>query len=158
MGGIVSTAAEKLREGECLPGGKVSKGFHEPQADLPLTVIEPQPGWRLVNLAELWRYRELLYFLVWRDVKVRYKQTVLGAAWAIIQPVMTMVVFSVFFGKLGGMAQHSETAYPVFVYAALLPWTFFASAVGQAGTSLVSSTHLVSKVYFPRLLIPGAAV
>jgi lipopolysaccharide transport system permease protein len=121
-------------------------------------VIEPRRGWQALNLRELWRFRELLYFLVWRDVKVRYKQTVLGAAWAVLQPVMTMVVFSVFFGKLGGMAQHTQTAFPVFVYAALLPWTFFAAAVSQAGVSLVGSTHLVSKVYFPRLLVPLAAV
>src|SRR5438132_9946632 len=83
-------------------------------------VIEPRRGWQALNLRELWRFRELLFFLVWRDIKVRYKQTVLGAAWAILQPVMTMVVFSVFFGKLGGMARHAPTAYPVFVYAALL--------------------------------------
>jgi len=122
------------------------------------TLIEPRRGWQALNLRELWRFRELLFFLVWRDVKIRYKQTVLGAAWAIIQPVMTMVVFTVFFGKLGGMAQHATTAYPVFVYAALLPWTFFAAAVSLAGVSLIGSTHLVSKVYFPRLLIPLASV
>jgi lipopolysaccharide transport system permease protein len=121
-------------------------------------VIEPRRGWQALNFRELWRFRELLYFLIWRDIKVRYKQTVLGAAWAVIQPVMTMVVFSVFFGKLGGMSQHASAAYPVFVFAALLPWTFFAAAVSQAGVSLVGSTHLVNKVYFPRLFIPAASV
>jgi lipopolysaccharide transport system permease protein len=121
-------------------------------------VIEPRSGWQALNLRELWRFRELLFFLIWRDVKVRYKQTVLGAAWAIIQPVMTMLVFTIFFGNLGGMAKHATTAYPVFVYAALLPWTFFAGAVSQAGVSLIGSAHLVSKIYFPRLLIPVASV
>lgn len=121
-------------------------------------VLEPRKGWQALNLAELWRYRELLFFLVWRDVKVRYKQTVLGAAWAVLQPVMTMVVFSIFFGKLGGMSRQTTAPYPVFVYAALLPWTFFAAAVSTAGVSLITSTHLISKVYFPRLLIPAAAI
>lgn len=124
----------------------------------PRLRIEPRRGWRTIDFPELWRYRELLYFLIWRDVKVRYKQTVLGAAWAIIQPVMTMVVFSLFFGKFGGMAKNVDGAYPVFVYAALLPWTFFANAVGQSGASLINGSHLVSKVYFPRLIIPMAAV
>src|SRR5262249_23104998 len=107
---------------------------------------------------ELWRFRELLYFLAWRDVKVRYKQTVLGTAWAVIQPVMTMVVFSIFFGRLGGLSQQVEGAYPVFVYAALLPWTFFAGSVSQSGNSLIQSERLISKVYFPRLIIPLASV
>ncbi len=121
-------------------------------------VIKPRKGWQTLNWAELWRYRELLYYLVLRDVKVRYKQTVLGAAWAVLQPVLTMVVFSIFFGKLGGMSQQTATAYPVFVYAALLPWTFFSTAVSAAGISLLNSTNLVSKVYFPRLLVPLASV
>ena len=130
--------------------------FREPAQQR--TVIEPTSGWRLMNVRELWKYRELLYFLTWRDVKVRYKQTVLGAAWAIIQPVMTMVVFSIFFGKFGGMDKHVEGAYQVFIYAALLPWTFFANSVSQSGQSLISSSNLVSKVYFPRLFIPLSAV
>jgi lipopolysaccharide transport system permease protein len=123
-------------------------------------IIRPTSGWRLVNLGEFWRYRELLYFLTWRDVKVRYKQTVLGAVWAILQPVMTMIVFTIFFGRLGGMDknEHVTVAYPIFVYAALLPWQFFASAVSQGGQSLVSSANLISKVYFPRLIIPVASV
>jgi lipopolysaccharide transport system permease protein len=99
-----------------------------------------------------------LYFLVWRDIKVRYKQTVLGALWAILQPLATMVIFAVFFGRLGGLSQHVDGAYSVFVYAALLPWTFLANSVTQAGNSVVGSGNLISKVYFPRLLIPLAAV
>jgi lipopolysaccharide transport system permease protein len=122
------------------------------------TVIEPRSGWQMVDLPALWRYRELLGFLVWRDIKVRYKQTVLGAAWAVIQPVMTMLVFTIFFGRFGGMAQNVDGAYPVFVYAALLPWQLFATAVGQAGNSLINSSNLISKVYFPRLIIPISSV
>jgi lipopolysaccharide transport system permease protein len=122
------------------------------------TIIVPRSGWQMVDFRALWRYRELLGFLVWRDVKVRYKQTVLGAAWAVIQPVMTMIVFTIFFGRFGGMSQNVEGAYPVFVYAALLPWQLFASAVGQAGQSLVNSSNLISKVYFPRLIIPISSV
>lgn len=123
-------------------------------------VIEPRSGWRGINAGELWQYRDLLYFLTWRDVKVRYKQTVLGAAWAVLQPVMTMIVFTVFFGELGGMAQstHVNVPYPVFVYAALLPWTFFAGAVTQCSQSLIAGSNLISKVYFPRLIVPFAAV
>lgn len=112
----------------------------------------------MVDFPALWRYRELLGFLVWRDVKVRYKQTVLGAAWAVIQPVMTMLVFTIFFGRFGGMSQNVDGAYPIFVYAALLPWQLFATAVGQAGQSLVNSSNLISKVYFPRLIIPISSV
>ncbi len=122
-----------------------------------LTVIEPPSGWRMLDLRELWAYRELLWVLTMRDVKVRYKQTVLGVAWAVIQPVMTMVVFSVVFGRLANIPSDGFP-YPVFVYAALLPWTFFANALSTAGTSLVGSAHLVSKVYFPRLIIPLASV
>lgn len=133
-------------------------------ADVPsgdiVTVIRPTSGWRSLDLRELWRYHELLYFLAWRDIKVRYKQTVLGAAWAILQPVMTMLVFTIFFGRLGGMEKNSHVtaAYPIFVYAALLPWQFFASALQQGGQSLVGSANLISKVYFPRLIVPFATV
>jgi lipopolysaccharide transport system permease protein len=125
--------------------------------DGPLKVIEPRPGWRFVNLRELWRYRELLYFLVWRDLKVRYKQTALGAAWAVLQPFATMVVFSLFFGKLAESAT-PEVPYPLFVFAGLLPWIFFANAISSAGQSVVSCHSLVTKVYFPRLIIPMGAV
>lgn len=125
-------------------------------ASTPTVVIEPTRGWVSLQLADLWRYRELLYFLVWRDVKVRYKQTILGAAWAIIQPFFTMVVFSVFFGKLAKMPSDG-VPYPIFAYAALVPWTFFSSALTQSSNSLVGSANLITKVYFPRLVIPLAS-
>ena len=105
---------------------------------------------------ELWSYRELFYFLVWRDVKVRYKQTVLGIAWAVIQPVFTMVVFTLFFGKLGRMPSDG-VAYPVFSYAALVPWTYFSVALTFAGNSLVTNANLIGKVYFPRIALPAAS-
>jgi lipopolysaccharide transport system permease protein len=124
-----------------------------------LQVIEPPRSWAGIEWKEIWRYRELLYFLMWRDVKIRYKQTVLGAAWAILQPFMTMVVFSIFFGRLAGLnAKTGGVPYPTYVFAGLLPWTFFASAVASGGTSLVNSSNLITKVYFPRLIIPLAAV
>lgn len=119
--------------------------------------VTPQQGWASLGLREVWRYRELLYFLVWRDIKVRYKQTALGASWAIIQPFMTMVAFTIFFGRLAKVPSDG-IPYPIFSYAALLPWTFFAYALGQASNSLVGSAHLVSKVYFPRLVIPIASI
>jgi lipopolysaccharide transport system permease protein len=122
------------------------------------TVIEPRSGWQLVDFAQLWRYRELLGFLAWRDIKVRYKQTVLGAMWAVLQPVLTMLVFTIFFGRFGGMSHNVEGAYSVFVFAALLPWQLFATAVTQAGQSLITSNNLISKVYFPRLIIPFSSV
>lgn len=119
--------------------------------------IQPSKGWVSLKLRELWEYRELLYFLTWRDIKVRYKQTVLGAAWAIIQPFFTMVVFSLFFGRLAQMPSDS-IPYPIFSYAALVPWTFFANALTQASGSLVSSQNLIKKVYFPRLVIPVSGI
>ena len=122
-----------------------------------LTVIEPARGWRMLDWRELWAYRELLWVLTARDIKVRYKQTVLGAGWAILRPFITMVIFSVVFGQLARMPSDGYP-YPVFVYAALLPWTFFAAAIGTSGGSLVGSSHLVSKVYFPRLIIPLSSV
>jgi lipopolysaccharide transport system permease protein len=122
-----------------------------------VTFIEPQKGWGLLDWRELWAYRELLYVLTMRDIKVRYKQTVLGFAWAIIQPVMMMVVFSIFFGGLAKMPSDGFP-YPIFVYAALLPWTFFANSITNSANSLVGSASLVSKVYFPRLIIPLSSV
>jgi lipopolysaccharide transport system permease protein len=122
-------------------------------------VIEPPAGWRGIPWKEIWQYRELLYFLTWRDVKIRYKQTVLGAAWAILQPFMTMVVFALFFGRLAGLGHKTAgIPYPIYVYAGLLPWTFFANAIGSSGNSLVGSSNLITKVYFPRMVIPLAAV
>ena len=120
-------------------------------------IIRPSRGWVPLKLADLWAYRELLYFLIWRDVKVRYKQTVLGAAWAIIQPFFTMVVFSVVFGRLAKIPSDG-LPYPVFAYCALLPWQLFAHALTESGNSLVASQNLITKVYFPRLVIPLAAV
>lgn len=122
-----------------------------------VTVIEPLQGWRMLDWRELFAYRELLWVLTARDVKVRYKQTVLGAAWAVLRPVTAMLIFSIVFGRLAKMPSDG-IPYPVFVYAALLPWTFFANAVSASGQSLVGSTHLVSKVYFPRLIIPLSSI
>lgn len=119
-------------------------------------LIRPSTGLLRLNLGDVWAYRELLYFLVWRDVKVRYKQTILGAAWAILQPLMTMLVFSVFFGRLGKMPSDG-IPYPVFSFAALLPWQLFAFALAESSNSLVSSQNLITKVYFPRLIVPLAA-
>ena len=119
--------------------------------------IEPSKGWVSLKVRELWAYRELLYFLIWRDVKVRYKQTALGAAWAIIQPLMTMAVFSLFFGRLAKIPSDG-VPYPIFSYAALVPWTFFANGLTQSSNSLVGSANLITKVYFPRLTIPIATV
>jgi len=124
---------------------------------LPVFRIDPSSGWVSLRLGELWEYRELLYFLVWRDIKVRYKQTALGAAWAILQPVLTMVVFSVFFGRLAKVPSDG-IPYPVFALAALVPWQLFAYAVSESTNSLVVSQNLIKKVYFPRLVIPVASV
>lgn len=129
----------------------------QPANDSPETVLEPRSGWRLLNLGELWRYRELLFFLTWRDVKVRYKQTVLGAAWAVLQPLVTMVVFSLFLGRLAEPAP-GGVPYSLFVFAGLLPWFFFANAIVAASQSVVGNQQLVTKVYFPRLIIPLGAV
>jgi lipopolysaccharide transport system permease protein len=120
-------------------------------------LIRPSPPWRTVDLRELWRYRELLFFLVWRDVKVRYKQTFMGMAWAIIQPLMATILFAFFFGRIAKLPSDG-IPYPLFAYAGLLPWTFFAGAVTNGSNSLVGSTHLITKVYFPRLLLPLAAI
>lgn len=119
--------------------------------------IAPRRGWAPIQAREIWAFRELLMFLVWRDVKVRYKQTALGAAWAVIQPLMTMVVFSVFFGRLAKMPSDG-VPYPLFSFAALVPWTFFAGGLTQSANSLVGSANLIKKVYFPRLIVPAATV
>ena len=125
-------------------------------APRPVTVIEPSRGWIRVNLAELFSYRELVFFLAWRDVKVRYKQTVLGALWAVLQPVVTMLIFSMFFGRLAKVPSDG-VPYPIFSYAALVPWTLFATGLTQASNSLVSGANLLRKVYFPRLVMPIAS-
>jgi lipopolysaccharide transport system permease protein len=126
-------------------------------AQLPSLRIQPSRGWVSLKLKELWEYRELLYFLIWRDIKVRYKQTALGATWAIIQPFFTMVVFSLFFGRLAKVPSDG-IPYPIFSFAALVPWTFFANGLSQSSNSLVGSANLITKVYFPRLTIPLASV
>ncbi len=132
--------------------------LHAPQLpDEPLFVVEARKSGVGINLKELWTHRELLYFLVWRDVKIRYKQTLLGAAWAIIQPLLTMLVFTFIFGKVAKIDSNG-IPYPVFAYAALLPWTFFANAITTSGNSIVGSAHLITKVYFPRPIIPIASV
>ena len=130
---------------------------NQPAQPLPTIVITPSRGWVALRLRELWAYRELLLFLVWRDIKVRYKQTMLGAAWAIIQPVLTMIVFTLFFGGLAGIAP-GQVPYPLFSFAALVPWSFFANGLSQSSNSLVGSANLIKKVYFPRLVVPLSAV
>jgi lipopolysaccharide transport system permease protein len=120
--------------------------------------IEPGQSWQGLHLAELWRYRELLYFFVWRDIKVRYKQTVLGALWALIQPLAGTALFTLFFGRLGGLSKQVDGSYSLFVFIGLTLWTFYANAVSLAANSLVGSSHLIAKVYFPRLLIPISAI
>lgn len=139
--------------------GKAGLSRHAAHAlpDRPLVTIEPTRSWAALNLRDLWAYRELFYFLTWRDVKVRYKQTLLGAAWAILQPVCSMIIFTLIFGRLAGIPTDG-IPYPIFAYAGLLPWLFFSNAVTNSGNSLVGSAHLITKVYFPRMLIPGAAV
>ena len=121
------------------------------------TLIQPAAGWVPLGLGELWEYRELLYFFIWRNIKVRYKQTVLGGAWAIIQPFLTMIVFSIFFGRLAGIPSEG-VPYPIFAYTALVPWTFFANALSQASNSLLEHERMITKIYFPRLLLPLSAV
>lgn len=126
--------------------------------DSPSAVeIAPSSGWVPLHLREFWEYRELLYFLVWRNIKVRYKQTVLGAAWAVIQPLCTMIVFSIFFGALAGISSDG-VPYPIFAYSALVPWTYFSNAVAQSSSSLEMDERLLTKIYFPRLFVPLASV
>ncbi len=129
----------------------------EPSGSLPEIVIRRPRGWVALDLRELWAYRELLFFFIWRDLKVRYRQTALGAAWAIIQPFFTMVVFSIFFGRLAQIPSDG-VPYPIFAYTALVPWMYFANALSQASNSLLQNERMITKIYFPRLLIPAAAV
>jgi len=130
--------------------------FDQSAAHAAFSTIEPTRGWQFIPFKEVWRYRELAYFLCWRDVKVRYKQTVLGALWAIIQPLFSMIVFSIFFGRMAKVPSDG-IPYPIFVYAGLLPWTYFANALRASGSSLVGGRNLITKVYFPRIIVPGAA-
>jgi homopolymeric O-antigen transport system permease protein len=124
----------------------------------PLVVIEPAKSWSPIDWADIFAHRELLYFLAWRDLKVRYKQTVLGVAWAILQPIFMMLIFTLLFGRLAGLSSKLSVPYPLFALAGLVPWTFFATAVSTSGNSVVSNTNLITKVYFPRILIPIASV
>jgi lipopolysaccharide transport system permease protein len=121
------------------------------------TVIRPPTGWQLINFAELWQFRDLLYFLAWRDVKVRYKQTVLGIAWAVLQPAMMMLIFFVIFSVVTD-TYHGEKPYLLFVFSALLPWSFFATSIANAGNSVIGSERLITKIYFPRLAVPFSTV
>jgi homopolymeric O-antigen transport system permease protein len=123
----------------------------------PLFTIAPSRGWVALNLADVWAHRELLYFLTWRDIKIRYKQTALGALWAVIQPLFPMLIFTLFFGRLAKMPSDG-IPYSVFAYAALLPWTYFAAAVSNSSGSVVGSSNLITRVYFPRMIIPASAV
>ncbi len=137
----------KVNEVEPLPSSKV----------YPVIRIEPSRGWISLKLTDVWEYRELLGIFVWRDLKVRYRQTVMGALWAVVQPFLTMVIFSVFFGRLAGVPS-DQIPYPIFSYAALVPWTFFANSINQASNSLVNSADMIKKIYFPRLAMPMASV
>jgi lipopolysaccharide transport system permease protein len=138
------------------PGVDLDPALDANLPDEPLVVIEKRHAWLSIDLAELWRNRELLYFLTWRDIKVRYKQTVLGAAWALLQPAFMMLIFTLVFSRLAGVVD--GIPYPLFALAGLVPWTFFANAVSNSGNSLVNNVQLVTKVYFPRLLMPAASV
>jgi lipopolysaccharide transport system permease protein len=153
-------SSEMLIDGRAGSGVETSLGVPAAVPETPephATVVRPPSGWHLVNVRELYRHRELLFFLVWRDVKIRYKQTVLGVAWAVLQPVMMMAVFTVFFGRLAGLPS-GDIPYPLFAFAGLLPWTFFATALSTAGNSVVTNERLITKIYFPRLAVPFAAV
>jgi lipopolysaccharide transport system permease protein len=123
----------------------------------PLVVIQPSKKWSLLSFKDIWAYRELLFFLTWRDVKVRYKQTALGAAWAILQPLFMMIIFTIFFGRLAGVGS-AGIPYPLFALAGLVPWTFFSNSITASGNSLVGSANLITKVYFPRIIVPAAAM
>jgi lipopolysaccharide transport system permease protein len=127
------------------------------QTSLTKTRIEPSKGWVSLNLREMWDYRELLFFFVWKDIKVRYKQTILGVAWAVLQPVLTMIIFSLFFGRLAQVPS-DDLPYPIFNFSALVPWTFFANALANASNSLVINANMIKKIYFPRMTLPIATV
>jgi lipopolysaccharide transport system permease protein len=150
-----SIAARAVSEGSLAP--PAARHAPVPAERKPLVLIKPTTAHSALNLRDVWAYRELFYFLSWRDVKVRYKQTALGATWAILQPLLMMLIFTLFFGRLAGMPS-DNIPYPIFAYAGLLPWTFFANATGNSGNSIVGSANLITKVYFPRMIIPGAAV
>ncbi len=146
---------ESIRE--TAVGSQAHADNHQNSHDPPLVTIEANRSWVALDLRGLWTYRELLYFLTLRDVKVRYKQTAMGAAWAILQPLFAMLIFTLFFGKLARIPSDG-VPYAIFAYAGLLPWTFFSNAINNSGNSLITNTNLITKVYFPRMIIPAAAV
>lgn len=135
----------------------MTDNLYTTRTNIPITIVRPSRGWVPLRLKDLWEYRELLYFLTWRDIKVRYKQTVLGASWAILQPFFAMVIFSIFFGKLAGLPS-DDIPYPIFSYSAMVVWTFFANGVTQSSNSMVESANTIKKVYFPRLVIPISSI
>jgi lipopolysaccharide transport system permease protein len=145
-------------ESKTMEAASIEANGNQPAINKDLIVhIKPTSNWTSLKVGELWRYRELLYFFVWRDLKVRYKQTILGASWAILQPFLTMVVFSIFFGRLANVPSE-DLPYPVFAYSALVPWTFFANGLTQASNSIIANAGMVKKIYFPRLTLPVATV
>jgi len=152
-----SASALKSASSQTAQAAQTDGPAPRPVPEEPLAVIGPGGARFALDFREVWDYRELLYFHVWRDVKVRYKQTLLGVVWVVLQPVLMMLIFTLFFGRLAGI-ESDGIPYPLFAYAGLLPWTFFAAAVNSSGESLVNSTHLVTKVYFPRIIVPLAAV
>jgi len=154
MNDTLSEATESLGANERTPSAS-PESLTLPEN--PVVRIRPSGRWAALNLRDLWAYRELFYFLIWRDLKVRYKQTLLGVAWVIIQPLLSMLVFALIFGRVVGVPSEG-IPYPLFAMSGLLPWTFFSSSVTRSGNSLVGSAHLITKVYFPRLIIPGSAV
>ncbi len=154
----MSVSAQMVEVESANEGGLAAVHFADDQSrEQHVTIIQPRSGWQLINFRELWQFRELLGFLIWRDVKVRYKQTLLGAAWAILQPLMMMVVFTIFFARMARVNSGGHP-YPLFAFAGLLPWTFFATAIANAGNSVVGNERLISKIYFPRLAIPFSSV
>jgi lipopolysaccharide transport system permease protein len=152
----MTIANPPLEESVARPSAAVLRS-PSPSPTPDVTRIRPAQGWQGINFGELWQFRELIYFLTWRDVKVRYKQTVLGAGWAILQPLLMMVVFTIVFGRMAEVP-HAGVDYSLFAYAGLLPWTFFATAITAAGNSVVGSERMITKIYFPRLAVPFAAV
>src|SRR5215813_683885 len=149
---VTSETFSTTVKSESSPGSE-----HSAPTETVLVTIEPSKSWVSLQLRDLWAFRELLYFLTWRDVKVRYKQTLLGAAWAILQPLLTMLRFSLLFGRLAGIKSEG-VPYPIFAFGGLLIWIFFSNSVTNSGNSLVGSANLITKIYFPRMIIPAAAV
>ncbi|HMG34089.1 MAG TPA: ABC transporter permease [Blastocatellia bacterium] len=149
------SAPEQQVEGSSVTSAHRQRRFELPEK--PVVVIEPRKAWAPLDLSAVWAHRELIYFLTWRDIKVRYKQTVLGAAWALLQPLVTMIIFTYFFGKLAKVP-NDGVPYPIFFYTGLLIWTYFSNGVSNAANSLIGNTNLITKVYFPRLIIPTASV